>query len=253
MFSKNSFKHTKLAISKNKLLALVIILNCFFSSANATKLVGDPKLKVEGLVSKVYDEAYTISRDNTLDFIYTYKDGTEKSFGGIPVFPNGNMVLPGIGEEHVFGFTIDEVQKLILERNPQVAKVEIFVKRVANNFAVLGEVNAPGSFKLADIRTIYDGIAKAKGFTDVARKGHVQLIRQREDGSRYSYIIDFPKEVFQAYGKGSGIGVDAYILKEGDLIYVPSSTPRKIWKIFKQAASAATLGVFAGVIGSTLD
>ena len=40
---------------------------------------------------------------------------------------------------------------------------------------------------------------------------------------------------------------------EGDLIFVEASTPKKVWKIFKQAASAATLGVFAGLIGGALN
>ena len=230
-----------------------LVLQPLYIGVSAAELIGDPKLKATGLVSKVYDEFYTISRDNTLDFIYTYADGSEKSFTGIHVFPNGNIVLPHVGEEAVFGMTIDQVQDLILEKAPQVAKVEIFIKRVANNFSVLGEVNNPGSFKLEDIRTIYDGIAKAKGFTDVAKRTNVMLIRQREDGSRYSYIINFPKDVYKAYDEGEGIGADAYLLKEGDLIYVEGSGPRKVWKIFKQALSAATLGVFAGLISASLD
>ena len=219
----------------------------------AAKVIGDPNLKAQGFISKIYDDYYSISRDNTIDFIYNYSDGSQKTFTGIPVFPNGNLVLPNIGEEHVYGLTIKELQELILEKTDNVTDVEIFIKRIPNNFSVLGEVNNPGSFKLEDIRTIYDGIAKAKGFTDVARKSKVTLIRQREDGSRYSYIINFPKEVFEAYDADSGIGRDAYLLKEGDLIYVYASTPKKVWKIFKQALSAATLGVFAGLVGGALD
>ncbi len=257
IFLKNSLEPTKLEIlrSKVKLLVLTIslIIQLGIGPCLATKVIGDRKLKTKGLISKVEDDFYRLSRDNTLDFIYTYKDSSEKTFSEIPIFPNGNIVIPNLGEEHVFGMTIDQVQSLILQKVNSLEKVEIFIKRIPNNFSVLGEVKNPGSFKLDDIRTIYDGIAKAQGFTDIAKKSDVKLIRQREDGYRYTYVIDFPKEVFNAYDDGTGIGKDAYLLKEGDLIYVTASTPKKIWKIFKQGASAATLGVFAGLIGGAIN
>lgn len=239
--------------SKSKIWLICLIVLSFWQPASAVELVGDKELKAKGLISRIYDDRYTISRDNTLDFFYSYKDGSEKNFKDIPVFPNGTMVVPNIGEEFVFNKNLDEIQNLILEKNKQIAKVEIFVHRIANNVSVLGEVKSPGSYKLQDIKTIYDAIAKAGGFSDVAKRTDVQLIRQRKDGSRYSYNINFPKEVYNAYSADAGIGEDAYLLKEGDLIYVNGSGPRKVWKLFKQALSAATFGVFAGLIGGALN
>ena len=243
---------TKGCNNKNSIW-LCLILIILFQPVLAVEMVGDKELKAKGLISRVYDEQYTISRDNTIDFIYTYKDKSEKTFSAIPVFPNGTMVVPNIGEEFVFGKTLDEIQSMVLSKNSNIAKVEIFVHRIANNVSVLGEVRKPGSYKLNDIKTIYDAIAKAGGFSDVAKRTKVQLIRQRDDGSRYSYNINFPKEVYNAYAADAGIGEDAYLLKEGDLIYVNGSGPRKVFKLFKQALSAATFGVFAGLIGGALN
>lgn len=253
MSSKNSLGHTKLEILRSKLILLLLVLQLIISPCFAAKIIGDPSIKKNAFISRMYSEHYTISRDNTVDFYYTYKDGTEKDFEDIPVFPNGTMIIPHLGEHTVFGLTVAELETMIIENSDRVEKAEIFIKRVPNNFSVLGEVKNPGSFKLEDVKTIYDGIAKAEGFTQVAKKSKVKLVRQREDGSRYTYVINFPKEVFKAYAEGSGIGREAYLLEEGDLIYVDGSIAKKTWKIFKTAMSAATLGVFAGVTSALID
>jgi len=254
---KNTLKCTKLVnFSKVKRLVFLCLLICFqnFSfAASAARLLGNPKMKADDLVSKIYDQNYTISRDNTLDFYYSFKDGSSKNYKDIQVFPNGTIIVPKVGEEFIFDKTTDELKQIIFQKNPNLTDVEIFIKRVANNFSVLGEVNSPGSYSLADVRTIYDGIAKAKGFTEVAKKSKVLLIRQREDGSRYTYEIDFPKEVFNAYGEDTGIGEDAYLLREGDLIYVGGAAVRKMWRMFKKAMGAATIGVFAGIMSAAIN
>jgi hypothetical protein len=189
---------------------------------------------------------YTIQKDNEITFIYRYKDGSEKRYDKIPVYPSGTMMLPEFREYYVDDMTGDELKE-VLKEELNLASIDIFMYRTANNISVLGEVRNPGSYTIKDIKTVYDAIAKAGGFTNVSRRSKVALIRQKLDGTRVTYEINFPKEVFKAYEPGTGIGEEIYIVQEGDLIFVPGSFPKKSWDFIKRTFSAATLGAFIGL------
>lgn len=197
-------------------------------------------------------QEYEIQTDNEISFIYRYEDGSEKKFDKIPVFPSGTMLIPEYKETLVQGMVASELKDLIQEKL-SLNTVDVFIYRVPNNISVLGEVRNPGSYPMKNIKTVYDGIAKAGGFSNVSKKSKVTLIRQKIDGTRVSYTINFPKEVFKAYEPGTGVGEEIYILQEGDLIYVPGSIAKKTWELFKKAVSAATFGVFTGLASSAFD
>ena len=233
------------------LLVLTILISVSYLPSQATKQQG---VINEGskFIGYLNHQEYEIQTDNEITFIYHYQDGSERSFDKIPVFPNGTILIPEYNETQVLGMISSELKDLIKEKL-SLSSVDIFIYRVPNNISVLGEVKSPGSYPMKNIKTVYDGIAKAGGFSDVAKKTKVTLIRQKIDGTRLSYTINFPKEVFKAYEPGTGIGEDIYILQEGDLIYVPGSIPKKTWKIFKKALAAATFGVFTGLASSAFN
>jgi protein involved in polysaccharide export with SLBB domain len=170
----------------------------------------------------------------------------KKKYDKIPVYPSGTMMIPELHEYHVHDMTGDELKDVIKEELG-LESVDIFMYRTANNISVLGEVRNPGSYAIKDIITVYDAIAKAGGFTTVAKRTRVSLIRQKLDGTRVTYEINFPREVFKAYEPGTGIGEEIYIVQEGDLIFVPGSFPKKSWDFTKRTFSAATLGAFIGI------
>jgi protein involved in polysaccharide export with SLBB domain len=114
-------------------------------------------------------------------------------------------------------------------------------------------VKNPGSFSATDIKTIYDAIGKAGGFTLDADKRHVKLIRQHTDGSRDEKLINFPKQVYKAYDADSGIGQETYLLKEGDLICVPASRLKQIGLFTLRLSQIATIGIISGVVSVIIN
>jgi len=219
--------------------------------ANATKQLGstDGGSRFVGYLNHT---EYKIQTDNEISFVYHYQDNSEKRYDKIPVFPNGMIIIPELKETLVKNMVSSDLKKLIQDKL-KLKAIDIFIYRVANNISVLGEVNSPGSYPMKNLKTVYDGIAKAGGFSKLAKQSKVKLIRQKLDGTRIAYIINFPKEVFNAYEPGSGVGEEIYILQEGDLIYVPGSIPKKIGQFSLKVLSAASFGVFTGLASNVFD
>ncbi len=201
---------------------------------------------------------YTIQQDNELSFFYEYEDGSKESFLRLPLLPNGNIIAPKLGELHIKGLTHTELIALLSQKfqSTELAKpkfIDVLIYRVTNNVAVIGAVVRPGSYSIGDIKTVYDAIAKAGGFGDTALRTKVKVIRQRVDGTRSEYYINFPKEVFRAYKSGSGVGEEAYLVKEGDLIWVPKSKLKQSLKFTLGLLQVATIGVISGVVSVIIN
>ncbi|MDA0771824.1 MAG: SLBB domain-containing protein [Cyanobacteria bacterium] len=197
------------------------------------------------LVSHTNQEHYTIQLDNELTVIYKNESGRE-IYNKIPVLPNGKATIPGVGEIQVEGLTQEQLISTMESKLESETKVDIIIYRISNNVTVVGAVNNPGSYPIRDIKTIYDAIGKAGGFSITSNKTKVKLIRQRIDGSRDEQNINFPKQVFNAYDKG--IGEEKYILKEGDMIWVPHSKLKQSGIFMFKLMQVATIGVISGVV-----
>lgn len=76
----------------------------------------------------------------------------------------------------------------------------------ADNFYVTGEVTEPGAYQLEPGMTVIKAIARAQGFTEIAQKNKVRIIRER----------DGKKEVLE------DVSMDEKVLPE-DVIVVPES------------------------------
>ncbi|MEY3370760.1 MAG: hypothetical protein RLZZ361_1430 [Cyanobacteriota bacterium] len=231
---------------KKKILALIFFL--------LIGLVTSAQMPSEDIYdSQITNEKYKIQLDNEISFIYRFTDGTKAEYLKIPMFPNGMIIVPRVGELNVVDKTVTELISIIKLNLPAGCEVEVFVYRVPNNVSVLGEVKNPGSYGVRDIKTVYDAIAKAGGFNKVAKRTHVTLIRQRRDGSRSSYEINFPKHVFKAYQPGTGVGEDKYLIREGDMVFVPPSPMKKSIEFLKDATRFALFGVVTGLISAALN
>jgi protein involved in polysaccharide export with SLBB domain len=231
---------------KKKILALIFFL--------LIGLVTSAQMPSEDIyASQITNEKYKIQLDNEISFIYRFTDGTKAEYLKIPMFPNGMIIVPRVGELNVVDKTVTELISIIKLNLPAGCEVEVFVYRVPNNVSVLGEVKNPGSYGVRDIKTVYDAIAKAGGFNKVAKRTHVTLIRQRRDGSRSSYEINFPKHVFKAYQPGTGVGEDKYLIREGDMVFVPPSPMKKSIEFLKDATRFALFGVVTGLISAALN
>ncbi|MBI4397834.1 MAG: polysaccharide export protein [Candidatus Omnitrophica bacterium] len=130
----------------------------------------------------------------------------------------GEITYPLLGRFNVLGMTVNEVEDLIRTklsdeyiRNPQVrVSVQEF-----SNVIIYGQVNKPGMLDFKAGMTVLQAISKAGGFTPIASKGRVTVVR--DVGEKEKQVI---KVNLNHIAKGDDEDV---LLKPGDTIVVPES------------------------------
>lgn len=129
--------------------------------------------------------------------------------------------LPLIGQITVEGMSARDLEVRIKELydadflvNPQV-NVSV-VQYAPRTISVLGSVNSPGpvTFPPEEPLRLVDAIARAGGFTRLARPTHVSLNRKRPDGSTQTTIINV-EELMR------GQSSEPWYLERDDVINVP--------------------------------
>jgi protein involved in polysaccharide export with SLBB domain len=126
--------------------------------------------------------------------------------GEFSVGGSGQISMPLLGEVPVKGLTRADVEAELtrrfangLLRDPRVA-VDIYDFRT---FAILGEVQRPGTFPAKEGTSITDAIAMAGGYTYRANEKRI-LIRRARQGPYYTVNVDANVEV----GPGDTIKVE---------------------------------------------
>lgn len=136
---------------------------------------------------------------------------------------SGRVRIPLLGPIRIAGLSLREAEGAIRKTfrteeilvDPQVSVriQEYSVKQVS----VLGEVESPGSVEFSieqnrmDLRQV---VARAGGFTSVAKRGSVQVFRQKPDGE-VVIEVDFDDLI------SSRDGEEVFYVYDGDVIYVP--------------------------------
>ena len=147
----------------------------------------------------------------------------ELSEENIIVSPDGNIVVPRIGNINVLNRTQEEVQKLItvkLESLYIAPEVTVWLKEYHNNKAfVLGRVGKPGIINFPGKGTLLEGLALAGGVTEQGKLTRCAIIRGKE-----SVIwIDL-----QDLLKNGNMALNAPIVNN-DVIYIPELTDELVY------------------------
>ena len=129
------------------------------------------------------EEAFVIGPEDVLDIqVWDNKDLNQVTF----VRPDGKISLPLVGEIQATGRTAIEVQAEITSKliafiaDPVVS---VIVKEINSpKISVFGEVRRPDVFPIKQRMTVLDGIARAGGFTEFARRDRVIVIRAGSSG-----------------------------------------------------------------------
>ena len=140
------------------------------------------------------DTARALSPNDVISVtVYQEDDLTTKN---IIIDKNGMVMLPLLKQVKVSGMTVGQAQGLIQQLydkdylvNPQVnLVVEQFAKR---RFAVLGNVNKPGSFDFPQNESVnlLEAIAMAGGYTRLGAPSKVD-VKRIENGSPKRYRLD---------------------------------------------------------------
>lgn len=100
---------------------------------------------------------------------------------------DGNITFPLLGKVQVLGLSLGEIEQKLATLladgyvvNPQIQVfIEGFRGRV---FYVTGEVKKADAYKYEDDMTLIKAITVAGGFTDIAAKGRVKVVRKDANG-----------------------------------------------------------------------
>ena len=116
------------------------------------------------------------SHDNLGIDVFDEPELTKK----VEVDGQGNIKYPLLGDIHVEGMTIKEVEDTLISglkagflKNP---KVTVYIVKY-RNFYVHGEAIRPGAYPYQTGLTVLKAVALAGGFTDKADKKHLKVIR----------------------------------------------------------------------------
>jgi polysaccharide biosynthesis/export protein len=186
------------------------------NSTGANALTGPTSSPAGDIATaKPHDNSFVIGNDDVLAINVWKEPDISRS---IPVRSDGKISLPLVGEVQAAGLTPLRLESDIASRLKNYIsepEVTVIVQQVnSQKFNILGLVERPGSYVIANSPTVLDAIALAGGFRDFAKKKSVYVLRQGSSGE--ARILFNYKDVIQ--GKNMAQNVK---LQPGDTIIVP--------------------------------
>ena len=142
----------------------------------------------------------------------SYTDPGGQYLYGNLVDKEGKVTLPIMGQIEVAGLTVAEAQAAIqLKANVYLKEAVVKVKLLNFKITILGEVKSPGAYFFYDNSVnVFDALARAGGFTDMARLNTVLVVRPTKSGTK-SYRLNFKTKNLYAH--------PAYYLRPNDMVY----------------------------------
>jgi len=136
------------------------------------------------------------------------------AFNGILVDNEGFIQYPVLGSINIEGLTLKEAEAKIQQIARQyVVDVIVRVRMLNFRFTILGEVKNEQTAVSYNTRlTLFEAIGLTGGFTDLADRSEVKVIRQYGDKTRVFYV-NLLQEDF--------VDSDYFFVKQNDIIIVP--------------------------------
>ena len=166
--------------------------------------------------NNVFAQDYVINPQDVLEISVYEEDDLSLT---VRVNHAAKISYPLIGELDVSGLSVRALEEKIeelLEKdylvNPQVS---IFIKEFSSIY-IYGEVKNPGSYPLKGKLTVVEAISLAGGFTTVASRGRVRILRYTE-GKEKSIRVNVSRIIKKNRKK------DDVELMPRDVVVVPTS------------------------------
>lgn len=166
--------------------------------------------------------------------------GAGYAINGFLVDIDGNISFPVVGNVKVSGLNIFEIQsKLQALANQYLESPSVRVRLVNFRFTLLGEVNTEGTTLVFNNRvTLFEAIALGGGFTDLADRSKVKLVRTRGGKVEVAYLNLLTEDF---------INSPYYFMNQSDILIVPPLRQRPFRKYFSQ-----NVGIVIGAISLVL-
>jgi polysaccharide export outer membrane protein len=166
---------------------------------------------------------YQVLDGDTMDLVFEFSPEFNQT---VTVQPDGYISLRGIGDVHIASQTLPELVTTLQTAYGKILNkpaISVLLKDFKRPyFTAQGQVQRAGQFPLHGETTLAEGIAMAGGFTDAAKHSHVVLFRRVSSEWTEAKVIDVKKML-----KAGNLSED-YVLRPGDMIFVPKNTLSKI-------------------------
>jgi polysaccharide biosynthesis/export protein len=134
---------------------------------------------------KAHDSQFVIGNDDVLAINVWKEPDVSRS---VPVRSDGKISLPLVGEVQASGRTPLALEQEIaakLKNYISEPEVTVIVQQInSQKFNILGQVQRPGSYVIANSTTVLDAIALAGGFRDFAKQKSIYVLRENADGTQ---------------------------------------------------------------------
>jgi polysaccharide biosynthesis/export protein len=183
------------------------------SAAVQTAMSGEPS---NSGATKPHDDSFVIGDDDLLAINVWKEPDISRQ---VPVRSDGKISLPLVGEVKAAGETPLKLEQDLAARLKNYIdepEVTVIVQQInSQKFNILGQVNHPGSFSLANAATVLDAIALAGGFRDFAKQKSIYVLRANADGSETRMPFNY-KQVVKGQNPAQNIK-----LQPRDTVVVP--------------------------------
>jgi polysaccharide export outer membrane protein len=198
------------------LLLFATLTGSLGAQAATTGAAQPANVPADATPSKAHDDSFVIGNDDVLMVSVWNEPNITRS---VPVRSDGRISLPLAGEVQAAGRTPLKLEEDItakLKSYIAEPEVTVIVQQInSQKFNILGMVNRPGSYSIANSATVLEAIALAGGFRDFAKQTKIYVLRQNRDGSQTRLPFNY-KDVVK--GKNSEQNVK---LQPRDTIFVP--------------------------------
>ncbi len=161
------------------------------------------------------DERTTLLLNPYLSGNGSYANGGDASIylSSYNVNEAGYVDFPMVGNVLVKNINLDQIkEKLQIKLSDYLIEFVVIVKLVNFNITMLGEVKAPGQYKIyQDNINIFEAVSMARDLTDFANRHKVAIIRQTKTGSEVVYIDMTDQTLLLS---------EYYYLRPNDILYV---------------------------------
>lgn len=160
---------------------------------------------------------------------------------GYLVDKNGDITFPELGQVHVAGLTVKQVEETIHQQLSRFIKQPTVSVRIINSkITVIGDVRKPGTFTLSEEKITLPQAIGLAGDLNIKGERHDVLIIRNNGGQRITKRIDMTQSDW--------MNSDFYYLKQNDIVYVQPNTAS-----VKTAGLVGTPGVVLSAVSVLLS